>query len=44
MTIKGSVAFFLSPSGDLFHVPLNHISTVVADPERFGLTIEEIDP
>jgi len=36
-----SVAFFLSPSGDLVHVPQNHISTVIADPERFGLTKEE---
>jgi len=42
MTIKGSVAFFLSPSGDLIHVPLNHISTVIADPEKFGLTTERI--
>jgi hypothetical protein len=42
MTIKGSVAFFLSPSGDLIHVPQNHISTVVADPQKFGLTVEEI--
>ncbi len=42
MTIKGSVAFLLSPSGDLIHVAQNHISTVIADPERFGLTKEEI--
>ena len=40
MTI--SVAFFLSPEGHLIHVPLNHISMVIADPEKFGLTIEEI--
>jgi hypothetical protein len=40
MTI--SVAFFLSSSGDLIHVPHNHISTVIADPEKFGLTKEEI--
>ena len=42
MTIKGSVAFFLSPSGDVIYVPQNHISTVIADPERFGLTTEKI--
>ena len=40
MTI--SVAFFLSPDGHIVHVPQNHISTVIADPERFGLTFEEI--
>lgn len=42
MAIKASVAFFLSQTGDLIHVPHNHISTVIADPERFGLTEEEI--
>lgn len=41
MTI--SVAFFLSPDGHVVHVPQNHISTVIADPERFGLTREEIE-
>jgi len=33
-----SVVFFLSPQGHLVRVPVNHISTVIADPERFGLT------
>jgi hypothetical protein len=42
MIIKGSVAFFLSPSGDFIHVPQNHISTLIADPEKFGLTTEKI--
>jgi len=41
MTI--SVAFFLSPEGHLIHVPLNHISTVIGEPERFGLTSAEIE-
>jgi hypothetical protein len=41
MTI--SVAFFLSPDGHVVHVPQNHISTVIADPERFGLTPAEIE-
>ncbi|MGB6066626.1 MAG: hypothetical protein WBG50_17615 [Desulfomonilaceae bacterium] len=40
--IKRSVAFFLFQTGDLIHAPQNHISTVIADPERFGLTKEEI--
>ncbi|MBI5251792.1 MAG: hypothetical protein HY912_20050 [Desulfomonile tiedjei] len=41
MTI--SAAFFLSPNGHLVHVPQNHISTVIAEPENFGLTREEIE-
>jgi hypothetical protein len=38
-----SIAFFLSQTGDLIHVPQNHISTVIAEPENFGLTREEIE-
>jgi len=41
MTI--SVAFFLSPDGDLFRVPDNHIGVVIRDPHRFGLTRDEIE-
>ena len=37
-----NVAFFLSDKGDLIHVADSHISTVIADSERFGLTKEEI--
>lgn len=37
-----SIAFFLSPDGHIVHVPLNHIGTVMADPETFGLTRGEI--
>lgn len=37
-----SIAFFLSREGDLITVPDNHIGTVIADPQRFGLTREEI--
>jgi len=40
MTI--SAAFFLSRRGDLIRVPQNHVSTVISDPERFGLTSEEV--
>ena len=43
MTIKTSVAFFLSPSGDILHVPDNHISMVISDPKRFGLTKAKIE-
>jgi hypothetical protein len=41
MTI--SIAFFLSQTGDLIHVPTSHIGTIISGPERFGLTREEID-
>jgi hypothetical protein len=41
MTI--SVAFFISSTGDLIHVPDSHIATVIRDPERFGLTPAEIE-
>ncbi len=37
-----SIAFFLSQTGDLIHVPLNHITTVIAYPDKFGLTSEKI--
>ena len=38
-----SVAFFLSPSGDLIYVPDNHIGVVIRDPQRFGLTGQAIE-
>ena len=37
-----SIAFFISPEGFLVRVPLNHISTVIAEPDRFGLIQKEI--
>ena len=37
-----SVAFFISPEGDILPVTGSHIGTVIADAERFGLTIEKI--
>lgn len=37
-----NAAFFLSDTGVVIHVPVNHISTVIVEPEKFGLTIEEI--
>jgi len=41
MTI--SVAFFISPTGDVIHVSDCHIATVIRDPETFSLTREEIE-
>ena len=38
-----SIAFFLSETGDLIHVADSHISTVIAEPDRFGLTPAEIE-
>ncbi|MFC1835189.1 hypothetical protein ACFL2Q_10705 [Thermodesulfobacteriota bacterium] len=37
-----SIALFISPKGDILPVPQNHIGSVIHDPHRFGLTIEEI--
>ena len=39
-----NVAFFPSRSGELIYVPLNDISTVIADPQRFGLTRGRLTP
>ena len=36
------VAFFLSGSGNLIHVPDNHIGVVIRNPERFGLSSEDV--
>src|SRR5208283_2662899 len=41
-SLKGSIAFFLSQTGDLIQVPDSHIATIISDPQRFGLTLEEI--
>lgn len=38
MVIKTSIAFFVSPTGDLIHVSTNHISTVIESPGTFGRT------
>jgi hypothetical protein len=38
-----SIAFFISPTGDIIHVSDCHIATVIRDPETFGLTREEIE-
>ena len=41
-SLKGSIAFFLSQTGDLIQVPDSHIATVISDPQRFGLSLQEI--
>lgn len=42
--IKGTVAFFISSEGLLFRVEGgNHISTVIRNPSKFGLTTEQME-
>jgi hypothetical protein len=42
--IKGTVAFFMSPEGVLFQVEGgNHISTVIRNPSKFGVTTEQVE-
>jgi hypothetical protein len=35
-------AFFISPNGKIIHDGTSHIAKVISDPERFGLTLDEI--
>ena len=42
MSVVRSVAFFISPRGQILFVKTNHIGTVIDDPTQFGLTMEEI--
>jgi hypothetical protein len=37
------VAFFISPADDIVRVPDNHIGVVIRGPEKFGLTLSEIE-
>lgn len=37
------VGYWISPSGTAFPVSQNHIITVIEDPEKFGMTREEIE-
>ncbi len=37
-----SAAFFISPDGEIIHVKTCHIETVISQPERFGLSLEQI--
>jgi hypothetical protein len=42
--MKGSTAFFISPEGLLFPVEGgNHISTIILNPSKFGVTAEQIE-
>ena len=34
--------FFISPSGQLFHVETNHIGVVLSNPGMFGLSKDDI--
>lgn len=42
MVINRSVAFFISPQGEILLVKVNHIGAVIDNPRQFGLTMEEI--
>lgn len=42
MSLKASIGLFISPRGEIFSVRDGHISTLIADPEKFGLTTEKI--
>jgi len=33
---------WISPSGDMFGVPLTHIKAVIEDPAKFGLSVEQL--
>jgi len=37
-----SAGVWISPSGDVFGVPLTHIRSVVDNPERFGLSVSQV--
>ena len=43
MTIKGTAAYFISPTGKTLNVPTSHIASVIKDPLLFGLTTSEIE-
>lgn len=38
-----NAGYWISPSGNAFPVSSNHIVTVIADPEKFGYTREELE-
>ena len=42
MEIRRSVAFFISPKGQILFVKTNHIAAVIENPHQFGLTLAEI--
>ena len=43
LPIKGTIAYFISPTGEYVSVPRNHIATVIKDPEKFGLTSKKVE-
>ena len=40
--IVGSVAYWISPRGEVVEVGTNHIAVVINHPEKFGLTLDKI--
>jgi len=41
-TIIGTIAYFISPHGEIEEVPLSHIATVIKSPALFDLTPDKI--
>lgn len=38
-----SVAYWISPKGEIIDVKIKHINTIISNPEKFGFTIEFIE-
>lgn len=43
MIIRGSIGMFISPGGEILLNKGSHIQTVICEPEKFGLTVDEIN-
>jgi hypothetical protein len=43
MILRGSVGMFISPKGEILLNQGSHIQAVICDPEKFGLTSDEIN-
>jgi hypothetical protein len=41
--IKGTLGLFISPQAEVFQVDQSHINTVILNPEKFGITTQEIE-
>jgi len=41
--LKSSIGLFISPQGEIVEVAQSHINTVILNPEKFGLTIQQIE-
>jgi len=40
--MSGTIAYFISPDGEIIDVPLCHIASVIKSPDLFGLSPEKI--